>query len=57
MGDGHLVTIPQGVVGDRLPWGGERQGVGGGGVGRERAHKQDGLRVNRGAAVSVRLEH
>ena len=30
MGDRHLVTIPQGVVGDRLPWGGERQG---GGVG------------------------
>ena len=30
MGDRHLVTIPQGVVGDRLPWGGERQGGGGG---------------------------
>ena len=29
MGDRHLVTIPQGVVGDRLPWGGERQGGGG----------------------------
>ena len=28
MGDRHLVTIPQGVVGDRLPWGGERQGGG-----------------------------
>ena len=26
MGDRHLVTIPQGVVGDRLPWGGERHG-------------------------------
>ena len=26
MGDRHLVTVPQGVVGDRLPWGGERQG-------------------------------
>ena len=26
--DRHLVTIPQGVVGDRLPWGGERQGGG-----------------------------
>ena len=25
-GDRHLVTIPQGVVGDRLPWGGERHG-------------------------------
>ena len=24
-GGGHLVTVPQGVVGDRLPWGGERQ--------------------------------
>ena len=23
------MTIPQGVVGDRLPWGGERQGAGG----------------------------
>ena len=23
VGDRHLVTIPQGVVGDRLPWGGE----------------------------------
>ena len=30
VGDRHLVTIPQGVVGDRLPWGGERQGKGGG---------------------------
>ena len=30
VGDRHLVTIPQGVVGDRLPWGGERQGGGGG---------------------------
>ena len=30
MGDRHLVTVPQGVVGDRLPWGGERQGGGGG---------------------------
>ena len=28
MGDRHLVTVPQGVVGDRLPWGGERQGGG-----------------------------
>ena len=27
--DRHLVTVPQGVVGDRLPWGGERQGAGG----------------------------
>ena len=30
VGDRHLVTVPQGVVGDRLPWGGERQGGGGG---------------------------
>ena len=30
VGDRHLVTIPQGLVGDRLPWGGERQGGGGG---------------------------
>ena len=29
VGDRHLVTIPQGVVGDRIPWGGERQGGGG----------------------------
>ena len=29
VGDRHLVTVPQGVVGDRLPWGGERQGGGG----------------------------
>ena len=29
MGDCHLVTVPQGVVGDRLPWGGEGQGEGG----------------------------
>ena len=29
MGDRHLVTVPQGVVGDRLPWGGEQQGGGG----------------------------
>ena len=28
VGDRHLVTIPQGVVGDRLPWGGEWQGGG-----------------------------
>ena len=28
VGDRHLVTIPQGVVGDRLPWGGEQQGGG-----------------------------
>ena len=30
MGDRHLVTVPQGVVGDCLSWGGERQGGGGG---------------------------
>ena len=30
VGDRHLATVPQGVVGDRLPWGGERQGGGGG---------------------------
>ena len=29
VGDRHLVTVPQGVVGERLPWGGERQGAGG----------------------------
>ena len=29
VGDRHLVTIPQGVVGDRLPWGGEGRGGGG----------------------------
>ena len=29
VGDRHLVTVPQEVVGDRLPWGGERQGGGG----------------------------
>ena len=29
MGDRHLATVPQGVVGDRLPWGGERQRGGG----------------------------
>ena len=34
VGDRHLVTIPQGVVGDRLPWGGERQGGGEGIVSR-----------------------
>ena len=28
LGDRHLVTVPQGVVGDRLPWGGEGQGGG-----------------------------
>ena len=28
VGDRHLVTIPQGVVGNRFPWGGERQGGG-----------------------------
>ena len=28
MGDHHLVTVPQGVVGDRIPWGGEGQGGG-----------------------------
>ena len=27
-GDRHLATVPQEVVGDRLPWGGERQGGG-----------------------------
>ena len=27
--DRHLVTIPHGVLGDRLPWGGERHGGGG----------------------------
>ena len=26
VGDRQLVTVPQGVVGDRLPWGGEGQG-------------------------------
>ena len=31
VGDRHLVTVPQGVVGDHLPWGGERQWGGGGG--------------------------
>ena len=30
VGSRHLVTVPQGVVGDHLPWGGERQGRGGG---------------------------
>ena len=30
VGDRHLVTIPQGVVGDRLPSGGERPRGGGG---------------------------
>ena len=29
-GGRHLVTVPQGVVGDCLPWGGEQQGAGGG---------------------------
>ena len=29
VGDRHLVTAPQGVAGDRLPWGGEGQGGGG----------------------------
>ena len=28
VGDRHLVTVPQGVMGDRLPWGGEGQGGG-----------------------------
>ena len=28
VGDCHLATVPQEVVGDRLPWGGERQGGG-----------------------------
>ena len=36
VGDRHLVTVPQGVVGDRLPWGGERQGGGGPWGGLER---------------------
>ena len=31
VGDRHL-TVPKGVVGDRLPWGGEGQGAGAGGV-------------------------
>ena len=31
VGDRHLMTVPQGVVGDHLPWGGERQGAAGGG--------------------------
>ena len=26
VGDRHLVTIPQGMAGDCLPWGGEEQG-------------------------------
>ena len=29
LGDSHLVTVPQGMVGDRLPWSRERQGGGG----------------------------
>ena len=29
VGGRHLVTVPQGVVGDHLPWGGERKGGGG----------------------------
>ena len=32
MGDRHLVTVPQGVVEDRLPWDGEGQRGGGGGA-------------------------
>ena len=28
--DRHWATVPQGVVGDRLPWGGAGQGGGGG---------------------------
>ena len=28
-GGGHLATIPEGVAGDRLPWGGEGQRGGG----------------------------
>ena len=38
VGDRHLVTIPQGVVGDRLPWGGERQGAGGGTIAYSSVH-------------------
>ena len=30
VGDGHLVTVPQGVVGDCLPWVGKDNGGGGG---------------------------
>ena len=26
VGDRHLVTVPQGLVGGRLPWGGEDRG-------------------------------
>ena len=29
VGDRHLATVPQGMVGGRLSWGGERQGGGG----------------------------
>ena len=28
VGDRHLVTVPQGVVGDRLPWVGKDKGGG-----------------------------
>ena len=38
VGDRHLVTVPREVVGDRLPWGGERQGAGGGTKERLRSH-------------------
>ena len=40
MGTGGL-TIPQGVAGDRLPWGGEGQG--GGGEGTNGHHLLDGI--------------
>ena len=39
VGDRHLVTIPHGVVGDRLPWGGKRQG--GGRVGEDELGARD----------------
>ena len=43
VGDRHLVTVPQGVVGDRLPRGGEGQGpqLDGGGGGGSMAHDAD----------------
>ena len=43
VGDRHLVTVPQEVVGDRLPWGGERQGGGGGGYGKYGLYNNNGV--------------
>ena len=53
VGDRHLVTIPQGVAGDRLSWGGEGQGGGEGRTPHSLVLKRAVLRSCRVCTVPV----